>query len=213
MCASDGSEPAGLKEVSWPPSRRSEPLEACPTALLAQLGASELPFRAPGRLSNRPPSATWPPHWPLSATWRFLDRFLVLLQPSESSSRLDESSILTVQAFLQFKRSWTAVLQLCNGSRTPFGLNLEAVGSLLGRSWSLFGQSWALLARCWKRLGRILGALGSILGANWKAKTVQNRAQEMIRVENGETLIFDDSSMDFNDFCSPASTFWTPKST
>ena len=26
------------------PSRRSEPLEACPTALQAQLGASELPF-------------------------------------------------------------------------------------------------------------------------------------------------------------------------
>ena len=76
-------------------------------------------------------------------------RFLVLLQPSESSSRLDESSILMVQAFLQSKRSWTAVSQLCNGSRTPFGLNLEALGSLLGCSWSLFGRFWPLLARSW----------------------------------------------------------------
>ena len=87
---------------------------------------------------------------------------------------------------------------------------LEASWALLGRSWrrlgaleaswALLGVSWALLGRSWRRLGRILGALGSILRANWEAKRVQNRAQEMIRAENDETLIFDNGSMNFNDF-------------
>ena len=132
---------------------------------------SKMPFGAPkcpSELQLGPPSRT------PSSTWRFLGRFLVLLQPSESSSRLDESSILMVQTFLQSKRSWTAVSQLCSGSRTPFGLNLEALGNLLGRSWSLFGRSWPLLARSWPVLGGSWGAprrpweaLGRLLGPTW----------------------------------------------
>ena len=144
-------------DASWTPLGRNLPFQA---ALQAQLGASWAQLGPPSRTP--------------SATWRFLGRFLVLLQPSESSSRLDESSILMVQAFLQSKRSWTAVSQLCNGSRTPFGLNLEALGSLLGRSWSLFGRSWPLLARSWPLLGGSWGAprrpweaLGRLLGASW----------------------------------------------
>ena len=129
------------------PSRRSEPLEACPTALLAQLGASELPFRAPGRLSNRPPGATWPPNWPLRATRRFLARFLVLLQPSESSSRLHESSILM---FLHFCLS-----------RLPF----EPLERLLGSTCSLLGASWAQLGASYAPLGPNLAALGLNLAA------------------------------------------------
>ena len=143
--------------ASWTPLGRNLPFQA---ALQAQLGAS---WAQLGPTSRTP-----------SATWRLSGRFLVLLQPSESSSRLDESSILMVQAFLQSKRSWTAVSQLCSGSRTPFGLNLEALGSLLGRSWSLFGRSWPLLAGSWPLLGgswraprRSWEALGRLLGVSW----------------------------------------------
>ena len=146
------------------PSRRSEPLEACPTALLAQLGASELPFRAPGRLSNRPQSATWSPNWPPSATWRFLARFLVLLQPSESSSRLHESSIFM---FLHFCLS-----------RLPF----EPLERLLGSTCSLLGASWAQLGASYAPLGPNLAALGltlELLGANldstWLSKLASKR--------------------------------------
>ena len=52
----------------------------------------------------------------------------------------------------------------------------------------------------WRCLGRILGALGSILRANWEAKGIQNQVQEIIRAENIETSIVDDSFMDLTDF-------------
>ena len=92
-----------------------------------------------------------------------------------------------VQVFLQSKRSWTAVSQICSGSRTPFGLNLEALGSILGRSWSLFGRSWPLLARSWpllggswvaprhpwEALGRLLGASWANLGSKWSPSGLQ----------------------------------------
>ena len=122
--------------------------------------ASKMPFGAPkwpSELQLGPPSRT------PSATWRFLDRFLVLLQPSESSSRLDESSILMVQTFLQSKRSWTAVSQLCSGSRMPFGLNLEALGALLVALRPVLAALDALMAA----LGALLGALGRLLGVSW----------------------------------------------
>ena len=112
-----------------------------------------------------------------SATWRFLGRFLVLLQPSESSSRLDESSILMVQAFLQSKRSWTAISHLfglnldlldaawaqLGASWAPLGLNLEPLGRLLGSTWS----PWAPLGLNLEPLGRFLGPTRSLLGASW----------------------------------------------
>ena len=106
--------------------------------------ASKMPFGAPkwpSELQLGPPSRT------PSSTWRFLGRFLVLLQPSESSSRLDESSILMVQAFLQSKRSWTAISHL-------FGLNLD----LLDAAWAQLGASWAPLGLNLEPLGCLLGS-------------------------------------------------------
>ena len=109
-----------------------------------------MPFGAPkwpSELQLGPPSRT------PSSTWRFLGRFLVLLQPSESSSRLDESSILMVQAFLQSKRSWTAISHL-------FGFNLD----LLDASWAQLGASWASLGLNLEPLGCLLGSAWSISG-------------------------------------------------
>ena len=116
--------------ASWTPLGRNLPFQA---ALQAQLGASWAQLGPPSRTP--------------SATWRLLGRFLVLLQPSESSSRLDESSILMVQTFLQSKRSWTAISHL-------FGLNLD----LLDAAWAQLGASWAPLGLNLEPLGCLLGS-------------------------------------------------------
>ena len=128
----------------WPPGRQVGLCTSVCTSLPGLLGAilpctvgtgctvradlaSKMSFGAPkwpSELQLGPPSRT------PSSTWRFLGRFLVLLLPSESSSRLDESSILMVQAFLQSKRSWTAISHL-------FGLNLD----LLDAAWAQLGAS------------------------------------------------------------------------
>ena len=125
--------------ASWTPLGRNLPFQA---ALQAQLGASWAQLGPPSRTP--------------SATWRFLGRFLVLLQPSESSSRLDESSILMVQAFLQSKRSWTAISHL-------FGLNLD----LSDAAWAQLGASWAPLGLNLEPLGRLLDSTWGLLGASW----------------------------------------------
>ena len=65
-----------------------------------------------------------------------------------------------------------------------------------------------------RRLGGSLGRLGAVLGAleamlqpsgrqqspKMEFKRAPNRAPEATPAENGKTLIFDDSSQDFNDF-------------
>ena len=99
---------------------------------------SKMPSGAPkwpSELQLGPPSRT------PSSTWRFLGRFLVLLQPSESSSRLDESSILMVQAFLQSKRSWTPLGGLLGANLDVLGVHLAALVTLLGSTWTLLGPT------------------------------------------------------------------------
>ena len=170
MCASGGSGPAGAKRLREVQVRQVGLCTPVSAALPSLLGAiwpctvgtgcivradldSKMPFGAPkwpSELQLGPPSRT------PSSTWRFLGRFLVLLQPSESSSRLDESSILMVQAFLQSKRSWTAISHL-------FGLNLD----LLDASWAQLGASWAPLGLNLEPLGRLLDSTWSLLGASW----------------------------------------------
>ena len=65
-----------------------------------------------------------------------------------------------------------------------------------------------------RRLGGSLGRLGAVLGdleamlqpsgrqkaPKMEPKMVPNRVPEATRTENGKTLIFDDSTKDFNDF-------------
>ena len=115
------------KRLFSPPSRPPSATWRVQAALQAQLGASWAPLGS----SNWPPSATWRllgATWCLlGATWCFLARFLVLLQPSESSSRLHESSILM---FLHFCLS-----------RLPF----EPLGRVLGSTCGLLGASWTQL--------------------------------------------------------------------
>ena len=137
------SELAALSEPIWPPRWRNLAFQA---ALQAQLGASWAQLGPPSRTP--------------SATWRFLGRFLVLLQPSESSSRLHESSIL------MFLRSCL--------SRLPFelnlqalGLNLELTGALLGRTWPYLGASWTQLGASWALLGLNLAPLGPHQSVSW----------------------------------------------
>ena len=111
--------------ASWTPS----------WALYTRLCSPSWPSELQLGLPSRTPSATWaqigsPSRTP-SAAWRFLGPFLVLLQPSESSSRLHESSIF------MFLRSCLA--------RLPFEFNLQALGRLWGSALSLLGASWAQL--------------------------------------------------------------------
>ena len=79
-------------------------------------------------------------------------------------------------------------------------------------------MSWEVLGRLWRHtrglLGGSLGRLGSILetpeamleqfgsekAPQMEAKIVSNRAPEANRSENAKTLIFDDSTQDFDDF-------------
>ena len=97
----------------------------------------------------------------------------------------------------QHGRSWGSL----GGLLGALGVVLESLGRSwghLGRSWGGLESSWAFLGRSWKRLGHLGGSgvhLESKLGGQKAPKT-----QEMIQAENGETLVFDESSMDFNDF-------------
>ena len=47
------------------------------------------------------------------------------------------------------------------------GLNLVALGRLLGPTWALLVASWAQLGRSWALLGRSWVALGPLLGRSW----------------------------------------------
>ena len=76
-----------------------------------------------------------------------------------------------------------------------------------------------------KRLGGSHGRLGAVLGPleaisepsggqkapKMEPKRVPNRAPEATRAENGETLIFDDSTQDFNDFSCLRAPSWRQK--
>ena len=76
--------------------------------------------------------------------------------------------------------------------------------------------SWEVLEAYKRRLGGSLGRLGAVLRAleamlepsgcqkapKMEPKRVPNRAPEATRAEYGETLIFYDSTQDFNDFSS-----------
>ena len=95
----------------------------------------------------------------------------------------------------------------------------------LGEPWGHLGRAgggpegvlegtWAVLEAYKRRLGGSLGRLGAVLGTleamlqppgrqktpKIRPQRVPNRAPEATRAENGETLIFDDSTQDFNDF-------------
>ena len=78
------------------------------------------------------------------------------------------------------------------------------------------GGAGAVLEAYKRRLERSLGRLGAVLGAleamlepsgsqkapKMEPKRVPNPALEAIPSENGKTLIFNDSTQDFNDFSS-----------
>ena len=100
---------------------------------------------------------------------------------------------------------------------------MEALGEPWGRlgcagggPGSVLGGAGAVLEAYKRRLGGSLGPLGAVLRAleamlepsgcqkapKMEPKRVPNRAPEATRAEYGETLIFDDSTQDFNDFSS-----------
>ena len=106
------------------------------------------------------PRRTWTPFWP--PTW----------PPSASPERpgppilLDSMALFALFHKLPFvlsKCSWTALWQLLGPSWTPFGLNLESLGRLLGSTWGLLGAFGAHLGVSWAPLGLHLG----LLGASW----------------------------------------------
>ena len=98
---------------------------------------------------------------------------------------------------------------------------LEALGEPWGRPGRAAGNPGGVLGgpgavlEAYKRpLGGSLGRLGAVLGAlevmlepsgskktpKMEPKRVPNRVPEATRAENGETLIFNDCTKDFNDF-------------
>ena len=81
-----------------------------------------------------------------------------------------------------------------------------ALEAFLEASWEVLGRSWSCLGGSPGRPGAVLGALeamlepsGSQKAPKMEPKSVPNRAPEVTRTENGETLIVDDSTKDFND--------------
>ena len=91
---------------------------------------------------------------------------------------------------------------------------LESLGGVLGGLRGVLGGAGTALEAYKRRLGGSQGRLGAVLGPleamlepsggqkafKMEPKRVPNRAPEATRAENGETLIFDDSTKDFNDF-------------
>ena len=91
---------------------------------------------------------------------------------------------------------------------------LESSLALLLGSWRAPGAcleaSWCVLEPSWGRLGGSWGHLGSQLGAKRVPKGCPRGLEMGLRVESCETLFFDDSSMNFNDFGGPGVSFWSP---
>ena len=82
-----------------------------------------------------------------------------------------------------------------------------ALGAFLEASWEVLGRSWKCLGGSPGRPGAVLGALEAMLEPSGSQKNpkmepqrVPNPALEAIPSENGKTLIFNDSTQDFNDF-------------
>ena len=82
-----------------------------------------------------------------------------------------------------------------------------ALGAFLEASWEVLGRSWRSLGGSPGRPGAVLGALEAMLEPSGSQKSpkmepqrVPNPALEAIPSENGKTLIFNDSTQDFNDF-------------
>ena len=93
---------------------------------------------------------------------------------------------------------------------------LESLGGVLGTLGAVLEASWEVLEAYKRRLGGSLGRLGAVLRAleamlepsgcqkapKMEPKRVPNRAPEATRAEYGETLIFNDSTQEVNDFSS-----------
>ena len=91
---------------------------------------------------------------------------------------------------------------------------MESLGGVLGGLRGVLGGAGTALEAYKRRLGGSQGRLGAVLGPleamlessggqkapKMEAKRVPYRAPDATRAENGETLIFDDSTKDFNDF-------------
>ena len=87
------------------------------------------------------------------------------------------------------------------------------------------GRPGAVLEAYKRRLGGFLGRLGAVLGAleamlepsggqkapKMEPKRLPNRAPEATRAENDETLIFNDSTKDFNDLSCLRAPSWRQK--
>ena len=90
---------------------------------------------------------------------------------------------------------------------------LESLGGVLGTLGAVLEASWEVLEAYKRRLGGSLGRLGAVLRAleamlepsgcqkapKMEPKRVPNQAPEATRAEYGDTLIFNDSTQDFND--------------
>ena len=91
---------------------------------------------------------------------------------------------------------------------------MESLAGGLSGLGGVLGGAGAVLEAYKNRLGASQGRLGAVLGPleamlepsggqeapKMEPKRVPNRTPEATRAENGETLIFDDSTEDFNDF-------------
>ena len=114
------------------------------------------------------------------------------------------------------------------GFRVPswerLGSPWKHLGSIFGRPGSVLGDPGAILEASKRRLRGSLGHLRAVLRAleamlepsgcqkapKMEPKQVPNRVPEATRAEYGKTLIFNDSTQDFNDFQGPRGSFWVP---
>ena len=91
-------------------------------------------------------------------------------------------------------------------------------GAFLGGPGTLLEASKKRLGGSPGRLGAVLGALETMLEASgsqkapqMEPKRVPNRVPEATRIENGETLNFNESTKDFNDMSGLRAPLWRSK--
>ena len=118
------------------------------------------------------------------------DAFCVQVGSKMEAKGVRNDSLETSWSLLASRRPPGAVLEASWGG---LGGLLGALGAVLEASWAVLGVSWALLRWSWRHLE-------GQHGPKTEPGRSPNRVPEATRAENCETLIFDDSTQDFNDF-------------
>ena len=92
------------------------------------------------------------------------------------------------------KASWSGPGSLLGRPGKPLGRSWGGLGGLVGALGAVLEASWALLGVPWALLRRSWGHLEDQKAPKSEPGRVPNQAPQATGAENGETLIFDDST-------------------